>query len=126
MPLRSRKENPAYPRCQKRLQHREYESDDTRYFTLAKIITSAYTARDSLRARPRTSANRIPARAEGFRARTLVAEAAAPPWPIAQPAHAMAMENPTDMPTQLVGFEIPPLENTGTAKQRADSAINTF
>src|SRR6185437_13305623 len=68
----------------------------------------------------------MPARAAGFLAKASVAEAVARPWPMPHPADAIAMENPAEIATQLVALEVPPCAKAGTAKQRADSAINTF
>jgi hypothetical protein len=43
------------------------------------------------------------------------------------PAEAIAMENPAAIATQFVGFEAsPPCANAGTAKQKAEIAINTL
>src|SRR5260370_35191247 len=63
--------------------------------------------------------------AEGLRAIPSVAEAAARPWPIPHPAAAIAMAIPAAAATQLVVPAAPsPWARAGTAKQRADSAIN--
>ena len=47
------------------------------YFTLAKMITRVYRAKDSISARPRISESWMPGRAAGFRARDSVAAAVA-------------------------------------------------
>src|SRR5713101_4873504 len=65
--------------------------------------------------------------AEGLRAIPSVAEAAARPWPIPHPAAAIAMAIPAAAATQLVVPAAPsPWAKAGTAKHRADSAINTL
>src|ERR1700722_15727700 len=71
------------------------------------------------------SANWMPGRAAGLRARDSVAAATALPWAKPQTAEAIAIENPAVMAIQCVSpVPAPTCAKAGMAKHRADNVMN--